>query len=157
MLTWGEFARERADLAAAGRELMCFFGLGLGFLGTVRKDGGPRLHPICPVITGEGLYAFIGRTPKLGDLLRDGRYALHSNPLPDNDDAFYVTGRAEHRTEAALRSAVSAVYFEGLKLDAPWPGFEDETFFELLIAGCLLTRTPGHGGPYNHTIWRAPA
>jgi hypothetical protein len=157
LLTWGEFARERSDLAAAGGELLYFYGPGLGFLGTVRKDGGPRLHSICPVIAEDGLYAFIGKTPKLGDLIRDGRFALHSNPLPDNDDAFYVSGRAERRTNPELRAAVAKVYFEGLKLDTPWPGFEDEAFFELLIESCLLTMTPGHGGPYNHTLWKAPA
>ena len=70
------------------------FGLGLGFLATTRLDQGPRVHPICPVMDGDGLYAFIVPGPKLRDLERDGRYALHSEtfPPPNQDDAFYVTG-----------------------------------------------------------------
>jgi hypothetical protein len=28
-------------------------------------------------------------------------------------------------------------------------------FFELLIENCLVTRTPGHGGPYDHKVWKA--
>jgi hypothetical protein len=154
LVTWAELARRRPDLAKAGRELLYYFGPGLGLLGTVRKDGGPRLHPICPVLTDDGLYAFIGPTPKLNDLLRDGRYALHSNPPPNNDDAFYVTGKAERREAPQLRSAVESVYFAGLGVE-PWPGFEDEMLFELLVESCLLTRTPGHGGPYDHTVWSA--
>jgi hypothetical protein len=157
MLTWGEFRRLQPDLAEAGRGMLYYFGPGLGMLATVRRDGGPRLHPICPVLAGEGLYAFIIPSPKRHDLLRDGRYALHSQPPPENDDAFSVTGRAEPRPDDGLRRSVAAVYLAGLGRAEPWPGFEHETLFELLVEGCLLTRTPGHGPPYQHTVWRIPA
>jgi hypothetical protein len=70
LVTWSEFKKERPDLAEAGRELLYFYGPGLGLLGTVRKDGAPRLHPICPIVTDEGLYAFIIPSPKLHDLRR---------------------------------------------------------------------------------------
>ena len=156
LLSRQDFARQRPDLAEAGRELFYFFGAGLGLLSTVRRDGGPRLHPVCPVIAGDGFYVFVLPSPKLNDLLRDGRYALHNNPPADNDDAFYVTGRAERRQDPVLRRVVEAEYFAGLKLDKPWPGFENEVMFELLIETCLLTRTPGHGPPYTHTVWKAP-
>ena len=92
MITWTDFRALRPDLADAGRSLLCQFGIGLGFLSSVRRDGGPRLHPICPVVTDTGLYALLIPSPKLRDLLRDGRYALHSYPCPENEDAFYVTG-----------------------------------------------------------------
>ena len=157
VVTWAEFARLRPDLADAGRGLLYFFGPGLGLIGTVRRDGGPRMHPFCPTLAGEGLYAFIAPSPKLNDLLRDGRFALHSNPLPDNDDSFFVRGRAARRDDPELRQAVEKVFFAGLGLDKPWPGFEQEMLFELLLETCLLTRTPGHGGPYTHTVWKAPA
>ncbi|MPZ47728.1 MAG: pyridoxamine 5'-phosphate oxidase [Dehalococcoidia bacterium] len=91
MVTWGEFAFQRPDLAAAGSELIRQFGVGLGFLATVRADGGPRLHPICLVITEKALYGLIIPSPKLKDIIRDGRFALHSYPGPENEDAFYVT------------------------------------------------------------------
>src|SRR6266545_6973317 len=114
-VTWAEFARLRPDMAEAGRELIYFFGPGLGLIATVRKDGGPRMHPFCPCLARDGLYAFIARSPKLNDLLRDGRFALHSNPLPDNDDAFFITGRADKREDPELRRAVEKVYFAGLR------------------------------------------
>ncbi len=60
-------------MAAAGKKLIYQFGPGLGFLATVRKDGGPRVHPFCPTICGDGIYGLIGPSPKRHDLLRDGR------------------------------------------------------------------------------------
>jgi hypothetical protein len=41
VLSWAEFQRLRPDLAEAGRRLLYQFGVGLGFLATVRADGGP--------------------------------------------------------------------------------------------------------------------
>ena len=58
-VTWGEFQQSQPRLADAGRALLYQFGVGLAFLGTVRGDGGPRVHPICPLIHRGGMYAFI--------------------------------------------------------------------------------------------------
>lgn len=156
MLTWRSFGAARPDLAQAGRELLYQFGVGLGFLGTVRTDGGPRLHPMCPVLTDDGLFALIEPGPKRQDLHRDGRYALHCFPPANNEDAFYVTGRAEHRPDPALRQAVDAVFWTERGVDDPPPEASRTELFELLIERCLLTRTTGHGD-WNpqHTIWRA--
>jgi len=100
MATWSEFAASAPGLAVAGRRLFYQYGPGLGFLATVRADGGPRLHPVCPVITGDGLYVFVVASPKGGDLERDGRYALHAL-LPDEvEEEFAVSGRAPAVGEA---------------------------------------------------------
>ena len=97
-VSWGDLAAARGDIAAAGRRLFYEHGIGLGFhLATIRVDGGPRVHPICPVVTESGLYGLIiPGLRKLDDLRRDGRFALHSETVapPDQDDAFYVTGMA---------------------------------------------------------------
>src|SRR5215213_8899952 len=109
VLSWGDFRRARPDLADAGRGLMYQFGVGLAFLATVRSDGGPRVHPMCPVIAESGLFAFLVPSPKRDDLHRDGRYAMHSFPADENEDAFYLTGRAasvrdpERRRELEVR------------------------------------------------------
>src|SRR3954454_18121038 len=92
MDTWGSFAAARPDLAEAGRAMFYEVGVGLAFLATVRNDGGPRLNPMCPLMDGRGLYAFIIPSPKRGDLVRDGRYSMHSYPRPDDEDAFMVSG-----------------------------------------------------------------
>jgi hypothetical protein len=94
MLRWTEFQRVRPDLAEAGRRLLYQFGVGLAFLATVRADGSPRLHPMCPLVTDDALVGFLQPSPKRGDLHRDGRYALHAFPPDDNEDAFYLSGRA---------------------------------------------------------------
>ena len=109
MASWAEFEKDRSDLATAGRALLYQFGVGLGFLATVRRDGGPRVHPMCPVIHGGGMYAFIVPGPKQADLHRDGRYALHSFPCEDNEDAFYCTGRAEAEEDEQLSIPVDQV------------------------------------------------
>ena len=93
MATWSTFEAAAPELATAGQRLLYQFGPGLGFLATVRPDGGPRLHPICPVVAEGELWAFIlRRSPKCRDLERDGRYALHSFPPVEKDDEFAVTG-----------------------------------------------------------------
>ena len=58
-LTWGELRARRPDVEAIARGLVYSVGIGLGFLGTVRADGGPRVHPISLILHGDGLYAFI--------------------------------------------------------------------------------------------------
>src|SRR5438270_4258550 len=110
MVTWKEFATAESDLADVGRALLFQFKVGLAFLGTVRRDGGPRLHPVCPILTDDGLYAFVIRSPKLRDLRRDGRFALHSYPRPQDEDAFYLAGRAIPRTDPVLRASLARAY-----------------------------------------------
>ena len=80
MLTWGELRAARPDLAETGRALLYQVGVGLGYLATVRADGGPRVHPVCPILTDDGIYLFVVSSPKRADLRRDPRYALHAFP-----------------------------------------------------------------------------
>ena len=85
MISWKDFQAQQPELARQGAGLFYHYGVGLAFLGTVRADGGPRLHPMCPLLTATGLYAFIVPSPKQRDLHRDGRYAMHSFPLDDDE------------------------------------------------------------------------
>src|SRR3954465_13167494 len=94
MVSWSEFAAAEPSLAAGIRALLEQYGPGMGYLATVRPDGAPRVHPICPVFTDEGLYCFAVDSPKRRDLERDGRYALHSYPPEDSDDEAHLTGTA---------------------------------------------------------------
>jgi hypothetical protein len=156
--SWAEFEKDRPDLATAGRALLYQFGVGLGFLATVRRDGGPRVHPMCPVIHGGGMYAFIVPGPKQADLHRDGRYALHSFPCPDNEDAFYCTGRAEADEDAGLRQVLAEIFVTeraGVGVPVPEPAHH---LFRFILERCLLTSTTGHGDiAPQHTTWQAPA
>ncbi len=110
MASWATLEAAEPEMAEAGRKLFYQFGVGLGFLATIRADGGPRMHPICVVQDGSGLYAFIENTPKRRDLDRDGRYALHAMPPEQVDDEFYLTGRAIRREDKETDARVFAAY-----------------------------------------------
>ena len=158
MLTWGEFQQVRPDLAESGRGLFYQFGVGLAFLAMVAKEGGPRLHPIAPQLAGQGLYGFLVPSPKLNDLIRDGRYSLHSYPKPENEDAFYATGRAWVVEDLSRIEEVRAAFVAEpeRKWEGPPPDFLGQTLIEFLLDTCLLTRTTGRGDPAPlHTIWHA--
>lgn len=156
MLTWGAFRQIRPDLAQAGRDLLYQFGVGLAFLATTRSDGGPRTHPICPVLVDEGLFGLLIPSPKRHDLVRDGRYALHTFPAEGNEDAFYLTGNVERRHGPAIREAVGATFLQERGWTEPPQGFESQQLFEFSIDSCLLTRTTGHGDPApRHTVWHS--
>jgi hypothetical protein len=106
MLSWAQFEDRAPEVAGAGRTLIHQHGIGLAFLATLRKDGAPRMHPICPTLFEGGLYALIGPSHKQRDLLRDGRYALHSFPCTDVDDEFLVMGRARLVVDPNLEARV---------------------------------------------------
>jgi Pyridoxamine 5'-phosphate oxidase len=139
MAAWSELAQSQPDLAAAGERLLAA-GEGIAFLATVRADGGPRLHPVVPVLATGGLYLFVvSMSPKHADLLRDGRYALHALPPPYAGEEFYLTGRSRSRDDPDLRRQVSAA--TGNRLGTQ--DFED--LFELDISRVLHTRWSGWG------------
>jgi hypothetical protein len=143
-------------MAASGRALLYDVGVGLGYLATVRPDGAPRLHPMCPLLTNDGLYAFIVPSPKQKDLHRDGRYALHSIQLETNEDAFYLTGRARHLEDPGLRQQLAEQFAAERSALAIPPPEPEQHLFEFLVATAMLTRTVGHGDPAPvHTVWHA--
>ena len=156
MITWTQFEQQAPDLAKAGREQLYAFDVALGFLATVRRDGGPRVHPVCPVISQAGLHVLIVDGPKLADLRRDGRYALHSEtfPPPREDDGFSVCGSAAEVTDPATRAIVTE-QVRGERDGVLWPGFDDQALFELAVDRCLLMLThPADAFPQGPTSWR---
>ena len=149
MATWGEFAASAPDLAATGRRLIYQYGPGTGFLATVRPDGGPRLHPVCPVVTGDGLWVFVVPSPKGADLERDGRYALHALTPEEVEEEFYVTGRAHRVDDPAARQRVAAAYH------APVPA--DHALFALDVERVLHASYRFRGDwPPLYTRWPEP-
>ncbi len=149
MKRWNEFAAENPDMAEAGRALIYQFRVGLGYLATIRKDGGPRVHPVCPVIANGGLYVFIGnQSPKVHDLRRDGRFALHSFPNPQVDDEFYVTGRARRVDDRPIRQIVYDAYI------ATGAFTSNDTLFELWLDSALHAKYgPRPSWPPRYTKW----
>jgi hypothetical protein len=155
MVPWRDFAAAAPDLAEIGRALLQHFGgVGLGFLATVRRDGAPRLHPVCPVLSGGSLFVLITPdSPKRGDLERDGRYALQTFPQPKpGSDEFYVAGKAMLIDDAARR--------EEIFRDAKHMWDPSETVFELWIERVMHTRWENVLTPQMrpvHRRWNPPA
>ncbi len=104
MATWAEFAKSAPEMADIGLKLLERFGL--AYLGTVRRDGAPRLHPVCPFIAQGRLFVATNPTsPKRNDLMRDGRYVIHALPGKEEEE-FLIRGRARRVTDDATRAAV---------------------------------------------------
>jgi len=150
MIRWAEFEAQNPELAVAGKERLFQFGPGLAFLATVRKAGGPRVHPICPGLADGGLY-FFGMTasPKVGDLIRDGRYALHCFPPPPEgqDEEFYCTGRVEMVEDPTRRAAAAKAALHTIH--------DHDRCVEFLIDRVLRTTWENWGTPEmspNHTV-----
>ena len=154
MVTWNEFAAAQRDLADIGRSLLFQFKVGLGFLATVRKDGAPRLHPVCPVLSNDRLVVLVTPTsPKRHDLLRDGRYALQTFPQPKpGSDEFYIAGKAVLVDDHATRGDILH--------DATHMADASESAFELWIDRVMHTSWERVLTPQmrsQHRKWRAPA
>lgn len=93
-MSWGEFAKLEPGLAQFGEERLT---AAPAYLATVRRSGAPRVHPVTPIFTTDGLFLFMEPTsPKARDLRERGWFALH-NGVPDNAGTggeFNTSGRA---------------------------------------------------------------
>jgi len=76
-MRWDEFASACPDLAALGEERLR--GRELCLVGTLRRNGWPRISPVEPdFVDGELMLGMMWRSPKALDLLRDPRCVVHS-------------------------------------------------------------------------------
>ncbi len=103
MTGWMEFAQQAPELAAFGEAR---FQSGVAYLGTLRADGSPRVHPVTPII-GDQLFLFMEPTsPKGKDLQRDPRYTLHCSveDASGGEGEFYVRGRAVKAGDPQVRA-----------------------------------------------------
>jgi hypothetical protein len=134
LITWGEFARAEPELAnfGAGR-----LGVPPAYLATVRQSGAPRVHPVTPIITPDGLFLFMEPTsPKGRDLRERGWYALH-NGVPDTHGSggeFFVSGGGFAVEDAAVRAIAARA--------ASYEPSEQYVLFELMLS---VVRCNGYG------------
>ncbi len=82
-------------------------------MGTTSRTGGPRVHPVTPLINGARLFVFVGKhTVKFQNLRRDNRYAMHAI-LGENDEEFLILGEAvpadDPESEALAWEAARAI------------------------------------------------
>ena len=111
-MNWSKFAEAAPDLARWGEERMKATGLAL--VGTVRKDGLPRISPVEPLIVDGQLYlGMMYRSRKALDLLRDPRCLVQTVVCNRNDPAedLKLRGRAAEITDpGAVERYCRALY-----------------------------------------------
>ena len=154
MNSWDEFSLDEPELAKIGKKLLFpdWHHVGLAFLATLRKDGAPRLHPVCLVFSSDHLYVFIPPTsPKCADLKRDGRFAIQAFPPKNKEDSgeFYLAGRTECIQDISIRIAI--IDDTKIRVD------EGEELFELLFDRAMYTKLVNQDTPSEHplhTKWR---
>jgi hypothetical protein len=155
MARWGEFAAERPTMAQVLLDQLGW--IPIAYLATVRRDGSPRVHPVCPILAGPGMYVAVAGTSapdpsaKRFDLARDGRYALHALP-GKRDDEFYATGRARRIEDPATRTLVSDTAGHTIR--------DDDWIFELEIGYAMTAYWEQAGQPGTYPVrteWRDTA
>ena len=148
-VSWAQFSEVEPKMAASHRDLLGW--IPISYLATVRKAGAPRLHPVCPIFAGDGMFvAVLDTSPKRFDLANDGRYALHDLP-GKQDEEFYVTGRATRVGDAAVLKQVQAAAGHTVN-DHDW-------VFELRIGYGMMAHWEKRGQPDTYPVrreWHAP-
>jgi hypothetical protein len=103
-MRWSEFAAAEPRLAALGERRLVEPGVVL--VGTIRRDGTPRISPVEPLLwEGELWLSMLYGSYKAADLLRDPRVLIHSIVTSRDGTAgeYKVRGRAvqecDHETQ----------------------------------------------------------
>jgi Pyridoxamine 5'-phosphate oxidase len=111
-MRWGELEVGAAEVAGPGRERLEAAGVAL--LGTLRRDGFPRISPIEPYLAaGNLLLGAMARSWKARDLRRDPRCTLHSVISRPNagEVELKLYGRAVEVTDAVVRNAAGRAWW----------------------------------------------
>lgn len=127
-LTWAELEDAAPEIAAHGRELIEKFQFVL--VGTLTKDGSPRITPVeAYILEGHLLANMIPRSLKARDLLRDPRVYVHAPvTAKEGSPEFKLAGRADVLTDEALKEKLDDLFWEMIE----WRPAPDSHYFEFL-------------------------
>lgn len=117
-MSWKKFKQEAPQLVEAAEGL--FEKSGVVLLGTIRKDGSPRISPVEPIILDGQLYlGMMWHSFKALDLLRDPRCTVHSSVAdrlaPDGE--FKLHGQAIDVQDQDTRSRYGKALHEKIGWD----------------------------------------
>ena len=116
-MRWDEFTAAAPELAGLGEERLRDRELCL--LGTLRKNGYPRISPVEPeFVDGELMLGLMWQSPKALDLLRDPRCVVHSvvSDRAGTEGDFKLYGKAVPIDDPQVR----ARYRETIKARIDW-------------------------------------
>jgi hypothetical protein len=142
MFSWADFEQEAADLVAVSRERIEQNGFML--LGTIRRDGTPRISPVeVRLVEGHLALNLVRGSRKEMDVRRDPRIVLHDPVLSSDDPAeeLKLRGRLVETEDERVRKAA--------KLWTPPPEFD--VFCLDLESAALLRWSQGE---MTMTRWR---
>ena len=117
-MIWRDLEAAAPDIARLGKERLDQTRVAL--LGTLRKDGSPRISPVEPFLTqGHLLFGSMSWSTKTRDLLRDPRCVLHSAVSdPDSGEGeLKLYGRAT-TVDDQIRDAVPDAWWIGRPAEA---------------------------------------
>ena len=130
-MNWYEFEEQAPELAAFGRERL--ERTGLVMVGTLRKDGWPRISAVEPLISEGQLYlGMMWHSRKALDLLRDPRCTLH-NTITDREAAdgeFKIWGEAKDIQDGEERRRYGEALYQKIGMN---PEGEDYHLFTVDI------------------------
>jgi hypothetical protein len=127
-MRWEEFAAACPELASLGEERLRARELCL--LGTLRKNGYPRISPVEPeFVDGELMLGMMWQSPKALDLLRDPRCVVHSvvSSREGTEGDFKLYAEAHDVQEPASRQR----YRKTIKARIDWE--PEEPIFHLFV------------------------
>jgi hypothetical protein len=149
-VSWVEFETASPLIAERSRWLLSEHYV--AFLATMRPSGAPQVRPIAPFFAEGALWALIvNLSSKHGDLLRDGRFALHFIPAGPENLEVHIEGRALRSEDTALASRIASGAERALH--------DFESLFELRVERAQSTRWQGWGTPQirpEFVRWSAP-
>jgi hypothetical protein len=123
-MRWDEFAAAVPELAALGEKRLRTKELCL--VGTLRKNGWPRISPVEPeFVNGELLLGMMWQSPKALDLLRDPRLVVHSvvSERSGKEGDFKLYGHAVDEQDPDRRAAYRASIKTRIDWEPPEPKF----------------------------------
>jgi hypothetical protein len=150
-MNWASFAKAAPDLARLFEERLEATGLAL--IGTIRKDGTPRISPLeADIFEDHLLLGMMWQSKKALDLIRDPRCLVHS--VVSNKDGtegeVKLRGRAVDVTDKGLRERSAQHSFDA----TGWRPEEPYHLFLLDIDDAAYIKFSGNGVQTIKT-WRA--
>jgi len=144
-MSWKEFEEHAPRLASLGFKKL---DRKVAYLATLKKDGSPRLHPVTPFIRNGMLFIFTEpSSPKISDLRRDDRYALHCSVDREKGEPlieFLVAGTAKIINDDSVRA-------EAMNIAASPVLTNDYALFEFQIDNVLVVEYDNDG---NRSVQR---
>ena len=149
--TWQQFASQAPELAALGESQ--FARTGLALVGTLRRDGWPRISPVEPfIVDGELYLGMMWRSVKALDLLRDPRCVVHStvSNRDGTEGEFKVYGRAVEVTDLEERRRFGDAVYAAIGFRPEEPEFHCFAIaIESVVYAVLLD------GEFHRQVWKA--